>query len=66
MVVSQSVVEKVTLPMHTLVPRKKSLPVRENGFKPRFGWEGHDPVEVVRHEDQQATMPSKLLVVKGS
>jgi hypothetical protein len=64
-VVPQPMVEKIPLPMNSLMDSQEMLPVLNRQLHPWLPWKGNDPMEMIRHQEKQATVPSQVLVIEG-
>ena len=55
--------QKVALPIYAVLSGHILLPVLDLRFHSRFARKREDAVQMIRHEQTQAAMPDKLLVV---
>ncbi|MGO9587051.1 MAG: hypothetical protein ACLP2Y_12715 [Limisphaerales bacterium] len=66
-VVTQAMVEEITLPDDFFFPRQKPFPVRNCFLHSGFAGKSNDGVKVVRHQQHEPTMPNqRFMIVRGS
>lgn len=61
--VAQPVIEEIPLPCHPELDRHKFFPIRNERFQTRFTRESDDGVQMVGHEQAEAAMPEKFIMV---
>ena len=66
MMISQAMIEKVTLPGNLMKPGEIFLPLAYGSFHSRLTWECDDRVQMIGHEQHQTTMPLETCMVVGS
>ena len=64
MMIAQAVIEEITLPIHALFSGDILLPVLDRCLHSRFARKGEDGVQMIRHEQAQATMPDEFVVIE--
>jgi len=65
--IAQTVVEEISLPIDLRFGGEEMFPVGEDCFHRRFAWKRNDGMEVIRHEEHQSAVPRAfLVVVRGS
>ena len=61
--IAEAMIKKVALPIYAVLSGHILLPVLDRRFHSRFARKRKDGVQMIRHEQAQAAMPDKLLVV---
>jgi hypothetical protein len=61
--ITQPVIEKISLPFHPKLECCEFLPVGDQGLHARFAWKSDDGMQMVGHEQTDAAMPEQLLMV---
>jgi len=62
--VAQPVIEKIALPINAMFSRDELLPVFDGRLHSRLARERNNGVQMIRHQQAQATMPDESLVVE--
>ena len=62
--IAQAMVEEITLPIHGMFSSDILLPILDRRLHSRLARKCEDGVEMIRHEQAQATTPDKLLVIE--
>lgn len=57
---SQSVIKEIALPFNAQFKREEFFPIGNQDFHAGFAREGHDGVQVIRHQQAEPTMPGEF------
>ena len=62
--IAQAVIEKIALPIHTMLSSDKFFPVLDGGLHSGFTREANDCMQMIRHKNAQTAMPDESFVVE--